>query len=126
MTSRQGQGASLYRIDVTLLPSLARILHRLRWRSALNGTLPRCGFRNDVAVGAQVALSGRSAIPLFTGILPTTDAVTVLIQLAKDPGADRSVSEISVLPQHFKMDDLLIGLSFPESRARESSCENAM
>ena len=61
-------------------------------------------------------------LPLFTGILPTTDAVIVLTQLAKDPGADRSVSEISVLPQHFKMDNLLIGLSFPESRARESSC----
>ena len=64
----------------------------------------------------------RSAIPLFTGILPTTDAVIVLTQLAKDPGADRSVNEISVLPQDFKMDDLLIGLSFPETRARESSC----
>ena len=53
------------------------------------------------------------------GILPTTDAVIVLTQLAKDVGADRSVSEISVLPQHFKMDNLLIGLSFPDSRARE-------
>jgi hypothetical protein len=60
--------------------------------------------------------------PSVHGILPTTDAVIVLIQLAKGAGADRSVNEISVLPQHFKMDDLLIGLSFPESRARESSC----
>ena len=60
--------------------------------------------------------------PSVHGLLPTTDAVIVLIQLAKDPGADRSVNEISVLPQDFKMDDLLIGLSFPESRARESSC----
>ena len=46
-------------------------------------------------------------LPLFTGILPTTDAVIVLTQLAKDPGADRSVSEISVLPQHFKMDEFI-------------------
>ena len=61
-------------------------------------------------------------VVLFTGILPTTDAVIVLTQLAKDVGADRSVSEISVLPQHFKMDNLLIGLSFPETRAREVSC----
>ena len=61
-------------------------------------------------------------LPLFTGILPTTDAVIVLTQLAKGPGADRSVSEISVLPQHFKMDNLLIGLSFPETRAREVNC----
>ena len=61
-------------------------------------------------------------LPLFTGILPTTDAVIVLTQLAKGPRADRSVSEISVLPLHFKMDNLLIGLSFPETRAREVNC----
>src|SRR5262245_60816474 len=110
MTSRQGQGASLYRIDVTLLPSLARISHWLRWRSSLNGTLPRCRFRSCVcvAVGAHGPIcQRRSAIPLFTSILPTTDAVIVLIQLAKDPGADRSVSEISVLPQDFEIDDSL-------------------
>ena len=45
--------------------------------------------------------------PLFTGILPTTDAVIVLTQLAKNSGADRSVNEISVLPQHFKMDEFI-------------------
>src|SRR5262249_59913785 len=111
----------------TLLSSLAQISHRLRWRSSLNGTLPRCRFRNTLRLGHKWPyLPERSAIPLFTGILPTTDAVIVLIQLAKDLGAGRSVNEISVLPQHFKMDDLLIGLSFPESRARESSCENAI
>ena len=44
---------------------------------------------------------------LFTGILPTTDAVIVLTQLAKDSGVDRSVSEISVLPQHFIMDEFI-------------------
>src|SRR6516162_6544105 len=127
MTSRQGQVASLYRIDVTLLSSLARISHRLRWRSALNGTLPRCGFRNAWRLGHKWPyLPEAIRDPSVHGILPTTDAVIVLIQLAKDPGVGRSVSEISVLPQHFKMDDLLIGLSFPESRAREASCENAM
>ena len=39
---------------------------------------------------------------LFTGILLTTDAVIVLTQLAKGIGVDRSVSEISVLPQHLE------------------------
>ena len=120
MTSRQSQGASLYRIDVTLLPSLARISHRLRWRSSLNGTLPRYGFRNAWRLGHKCPYLPEAIRDSVHGILPTTDAVIVLIQLAKDPGADRSVNEISVLPQHFKMDDLLI--SIPESRARESSC----
>jgi hypothetical protein len=41
---------------------------------------------------------GYLLLPLFTG----TDAVIVLTQLAKDPGADRSVNEISVLPQHLE------------------------
>src|SRR5262249_54039390 len=107
MTSRQGQDASLYRIDITLLPSLARISHRLRWRSSLNGTSHADEFatRGGWGTSGPICLR-RSAIPVFTGILPTTDAVIVLIQLAKDFGADRSVSEVSVLPQHFKMDDL--------------------
>ena len=46
MTSRQGQVASLYRIDVTVLSSISGISHRLRWRSSLNRTLPRRRFRN--------------------------------------------------------------------------------
>jgi hypothetical protein len=45
---------------------------------------------------------GAALLPMLTGILPTTDAVIVLTQLPKDPGADRSVSEISVLPQHLE------------------------
>ena len=40
--------------------------------------------------------------PHHFGILPTTDAVIVLTQLAKDPGADRSVNEISVLQEHLE------------------------
>jgi hypothetical protein len=68
----------------------------------------------------------RSVIPLFTSILPTTDAVIVLIRLAKT--LKRTAPSVKSVFSHniFKMDDLLIGLSFPESRARESSCENAM
>src|SRR5262249_62045051 len=62
MTSRQGQVASLYRIDITLLSSLAGISHRLRWRSSLNGTLPRCRFRNAlILTGGWGNKSGLSA-----------------------------------------------------------------
>jgi hypothetical protein len=40
-------------------------------------------------------------------IIPTTDAVIVLTQLAKRLWNLRSVNEISVLPQHFIMDEFI-------------------
>jgi hypothetical protein len=56
----------------------------------------------------QRSLKFTGRVPLlFKGILPTTDAVIVLTQLAKDSGVDRSVSEISVLPQPFIMDEFI-------------------
>jgi hypothetical protein len=67
---------------------------------------PTLPISQRVAVGAQVPyLPEAIRDPFVHGILRTTDAVIVLIQQAKDPGADRSVNEISVLPQHFKMDN---------------------
>ena len=109
--------------------AVARKLLIAFWRYVETGVVPfkRCPptlpISQRVAVGHKwTYLPEAIRDPSVHGILPTTDAIIVLIQLAKDPGADRSVNEISVLPQHFKMDDLLIGLSFPESRAREASC----
>ena len=74
----------------------------------------------DIGPTGIGAAGGRCARPRLRGLLPTTDAVIVLTQLAKDSGADRSVSEISVLPQHFIMDEFIDWPIVSRNRAHAS------
>ena len=91
-----------------------------------------CNWPTDYSVGEahemlrSFCFKDSYPFPSVHGLLPTTDAVIVLTQLAKGPRADRSVSEISVLPQHFKMDNLLIGYRFQKRAHARSIVKNAI